>query len=53
MNRLTLYLSQQFLLIFGSPRRIIGEHLIEDDSDGPNIRLERVFILLERLGRHI
>lgn len=53
MDGLVLYLLQQLLLIFGPPRRIIGEHLIEDDPDGPNICLERVLVLLEGLGRHI
>lgn len=53
LNGLRLNPSQQILLIFSSPGSVAEKHLIENDPQGPDVRLERILIFPEGLRRHV
>lgn len=52
-DRNGLYSSQQLILISRLPRRISKHHLIEDDSQWPNIAFSRVLTALQDLRSHV
>ena len=43
----------EIFLGFGSPGGLPGEHFVVDDSEGPDIAFEAIFILIESFRRHI
>ena len=53
LNGLSLYFPQQFFLAFGSPGGVVEQHLVEDDSERPDIRFEGVLVFPERFGGHV
>ena len=53
LNGLTLDFPEQLFLIFGLPRSITEEHLIENNPKRPNVTLEGVLILPKGLRSHI
>ena len=38
---------------FGSPRSVTSQHFIEDDSDGPDIALWAVLVVIKSFKRHV
>ena len=43
----------EIFLSFGSPGGLSGEHFVVDDSKGPYITFEAIFVLIESFRRHI
>ena len=43
----------KIFLSFGSPGGLPGEHFVVDDSEGPDITFEAIFVLIESFRRHI
>lgn len=53
VDLLALDLPQQLLLVLGLPGSLAGQHLVEDDAQRPDIRLQRVLVPPKGLGRHV
>ena len=46
-------LPSKLFLGFGFPRSFSSEHFVVNDSQGPNVAFEAVFVIIQSFGRHV